>query len=277
MFGIREINYRHDESHHGALRPSYQQFLDANDWQDIPADYREDLKARSLHDPIYHKSLLPRLRYSFADAELIRENYAQSWQDFFVLTMLDGQRQGFYLELGASDPCYCNNTWLLHSLFDWRGISIDKRVEIQSQWQQHRPESCFVIADCLVHDFADILEKNSAPRVIDYLQLDLDQGATYQALTRLPHHRYRFRVITFETDVFTGYHLDRDRSRAFLRDHGYELLIDNIAVKNYDTDTWEPFEDWWVAPDLIDARLVDVFGCVDDRTKLPHEIFIRPE
>lgn len=275
MFGIREINYRWDEQDHGSDRPSYQQFLDANDWQDIPDTYRQNLKSRSEYDPVYHKSLWPDLKHAFPGSESIRENFSQSWQDFFVLTMLDGLRQGFYLELGASKPVYCNNTHLLETVFDWQGLSIENRTELESEWKQHRSNSRLVMGNCLTMDFEKVLADNNAPTVIDYLQLDLARDATFKALTRLPHERHRFRVITFETDIFSGYTRDQERSQAYLRELGYELLIDNVAVKNYPTGTWEPFEDWYVAPDLVDHDMMDLFRCVDGKTKLPHEIFVR--
>jgi hypothetical protein len=96
-------------------------------------------------------------------------------------------------------------------------------------------------------------------------------------LTKLPHSTTRFSVITFETDIFAGHLLSQQESRKFLLGLGYQLLIDNIAVRNYPTGTWEPFEDWYIDPTVIDTKLAQQFLCVDNTTKLPHNIFTTEE
>lgn len=266
MFGIREENYNFNCDNF----PKFENFLNFQSWDQVDAVAAEELYKRSIHDPVYHPSLIDQLKHQFPGVRCVKQNYSQSWQDFFVLTMLNGCK-GTYLELGASNAQYMNNTLLLEQL-GWQGISIDFRAELKTEWNTLRPNSDFKLCNALEINFKDLL--HDMPSQIDYLQIDLDSTASLQALARLPHHKHRFSTITFETDVFDNNQQLQLDSRNYLKNLGYELLIDNVAVKNYATDTWEPFEDWYVDPNIINIELINKFRQVDNTVKLPHNIFV---
>ena len=61
----------------------------------------------------YTKDKHSKLRYKFKGSENIDKNYSQTYQDMFVLTMLNGKTNGKYLEIGAADPFYGSNSALL--------------------------------------------------------------------------------------------------------------------------------------------------------------------
>jgi len=267
MFGIRQRNFQQIEQ----WLPR-QHFFEYQSYNDIPSQrVRDRVIEIAEYDPIYHPCLLNCMRHRFPGLESIKENYSQSWQDMFVLTMHNGLRGGTYLELGASEPMYMNNTYLLEQ-FDWKGPSIDFRSELKSEWDADRPQSNFVLDNILELDFEQLLSK--MPQQIDYLQVDLDETASLNALKRLPHDRHRFSVITFETDVFAGNQHIQQQAQTFLQQLGYQLLIKNVAVKNYPTSTWEAFEDWYIDPQIIDPNIAQTFSDITDTKKLPHEIFI---
>ena len=73
-----------------------------------------------------------RLRHQFSESERVRRNWSQSMQDMFVLSMLDGKRNGVYVEIGADKPKIINNSYLLERKFGWRGVSfeLDKKVKL---------------------------------------------------------------------------------------------------------------------------------------------------
>ena len=96
MLGVREHNYNYDIQTHSVAWPKFSDFLKLKQWQDIDSSIREELQRRSNWDPTYHPST--QMRYPFAGIEQIEQNHSQSWQDIFVLTMLDGKRNGTYLE-----------------------------------------------------------------------------------------------------------------------------------------------------------------------------------
>ena len=231
-------------------------------------------------DPAYHKRCYSQLTHQFEHAEQITQNYSQAWQDIFVLSMLDGKRNGTYLEIGAFRPTYINNTYLL-SQAGYSGISVELNDSFKDEWEKLRPNDKCVFDDFFNLDIHTLLD--GMPSQIDYLQLDIDpETATFDALQKLPHDKYRFSVITYETDVFNGNRKLQDRSRKFLLDLGYELVVDNVAVQtNPDlfngSAIWKPFEDWYVDPLVVSRDIIDKIKQIDNSTKPPHTILTKPK
>ncbi len=56
----------------------------------------------------------------------------------FVLSMLNGKKNGTYLEIGAGSYYYGNNTYLLEKSFDWNGISIDINESLSIDFNNNR-------------------------------------------------------------------------------------------------------------------------------------------
>ena len=78
----------------------------------------------------YFTSKYNRLRYKFPGSEKISENYSQSMQDLFVLSMLDGKKDGVYVEIGADKPVVINCSPSLISAFLKR-FSVKLRVKLR--------------------------------------------------------------------------------------------------------------------------------------------------
>jgi len=234
-----------------------------------------------------------RLRFPFVKANRIAESYSQSWQDIFVLSMLEGMRGGRYLEVGAQEPIANSNTYVLHHNFGWSGVSLELDPSHLHKWRRDRPASNLVIVDALTVDYADALQKwFSAPQKpwflpkwfekatdssrIDYLQLDIDPSSnTLSVLERLPLDRHRFSVITFETDAYTGDLRARDESREILTRHGYELVAKDVAVLFTPVSPEPiPFEDWWVDPQVVDREKIATLQKLNETTCLPQELLL---
>ena len=60
--------------------------------------------------PRYFKTNYDSLKTKFTGAESIENNWSQSFQDMFVLTMLNGKKNGIYIEIGADQPVFVNNS-----------------------------------------------------------------------------------------------------------------------------------------------------------------------
>ena len=60
----------------------------------------------------------------------------------FVLSMLDGLHDGTYLEIGSCRPFYGNNTALLETQFNWKGVSLDIDPAFVDQFNQERKNLC---------------------------------------------------------------------------------------------------------------------------------------
>jgi hypothetical protein len=216
-----------------------------------------------------------KLRIPFHGSEEVSANYSQAWQDIFILSMLNGKRNGSYLEVGGHVPIENNNTYLLSKKFGWSGVSIEFDPSHFPFWLKERPESRLLIADALEIDYRELLEKSfTDTRRVDYLQLDIDPSInTLSVLKRIPLKEWRFSVITFETDAYTRDTRARDESREILSRHGYMLLASDISVL-YPPVSSEPipFEDWWIDPESIERRAIEKASSVKRFSGVPQEI-----
>ncbi|NDD82970.1 hypothetical protein EBZ38_01625 [bacterium] len=196
----------------------------------------------------YNKSKYESVRFKFSGLEKVTQNYAQVYQDLFVLAVLNGKENGYYLEIGSNDPFITNNTALLETVFNWNGISIDISQNDITNFIEKRKNKA-VCCDATTVNYEELLK--DSPNIIDYLQVDCDPPeATLHALKRIPFDKYKFRVITFEHDDYRSKDI-KEASRDFLREQGYQLLVSDIAF--YEGCN---FEDWWIHPELVDKKVI---------------------
>jgi len=239
--------------------PNYEDFLEL---ETLP----QSIQRYVDKDPKFHTSLKSGLKFPFENIELINQCYSQAWQDFFVLTMLNGKKQGTWLELGAGCPDAQTNTYLLESVFDWSGISVDIENFPYNDFNKIRPRADYVIADATTLDYTSLLE--NMPATIDYLQVDIDKPWLPTFI-----ESQDFSVITHETDV--GYGNNAEPSRQFYQDNGYLLLVKNVAVLDSFTDRWHAFEDWYVNPFIISSDIIQRLQDTNEEPKPPHTIFVK--
>ena len=211
------------------------------------------------------------LKYPFIGQEKISNSYSQVSQDVFVLSLLKGKQNGTYLEVGAGWTSYINNTYLLATEFNWTGISIDFDATFIGSWENERPNDSFLCCDATTCDYSTMLKDKfgSTQNIIDYLQLDTEPASTtFAALKKIPFDNYRFRVITFETDLYTGGDAPRVRedSRAYLSSLGYTMIVPDVLVSG------NPFEDWWVDMDLVDIEVANGIKTESETTQDPFKL-----
>jgi hypothetical protein len=224
---------------------------------------------------LYDRSKLDRLKYKFEGCESIDRNYSQAYQDMFVLTMLNGKKEGTYLEIGAMDAVFINNTFLLESKFNWRGLSVDIDPASKSTFESNGRKNSFILGDALGVDYDKFFQENNFGTQIDFLQVDIEpQAQTLECLKKLPFDKYRFSVIAFETDFYDKTVdpeeslRNREESRSFLQSLGYELIVGNIAnVGPLGKDDLSPFEDWYVDPTVVSPELINLFKTTTEFNK----------
>ena len=173
--------------------------------------------------------------------------------DKFVLDILKGKKNGYYVELGGADPIDGSNTYKLEKDFGWKGVSFDWDEEHAANFNKVRSNPCLAV-DAIAFNHGKYFEENNFPERIDYLQVDVDTGyspggrplgnpaSNLLGLISLPLTRYRFSVVTFEHDANIHYKLSsvRDAQREIMDGLGYSLV---------QRHTWE---DWWVDPEIAD-------------------------
>jgi hypothetical protein len=198
----------------------------------------------------YTREKYDALRFKFPGAETIERGYGQVMQDMFILAALDGKRNGVYLEIGSSFSYRGNNTVLLEQQFGWTGVGIEYDEKYLDEYYTNR-KNPIIHQDALTVDYDELLSKYAVNGSIDYLQLDCDPpNITYAIMEKIPFDKYKFAVITYEHDHYLDMTKSyRDKSRKFLKDKGYVLVVPNVSP-----DDITPFEDWWVHPDLIDPN-----------------------
>ena len=193
----------------------------------------------------YFKEDYDKLITKFIGSETIENNYSQAMQDMFVLTMLDGKKNGVYVEVGADQPKIISNTYLLETKFDWSGVSFEYDADKVSFFNSIRKNKC-ICADATTYDYKSLFEERNYTKQIDYLQLDIDPAeGTLQALKVLPLDDYRFSVITYETDVYSSGADIQDEQIQILESHGYQLVAKNVKCEG------NPYEDWWIDPAIV--------------------------
>ena len=201
------------------------------------------------------------MRHRFPGLERIERNFAQSCQDLFVLCATDGKTGGTYLEIGSAEPFKSNNTALLETQFGWTGVSIDFNKTKVDEFAKTR-KNTVLCRDATKIDYAELLQQNKLPQVIDYLQVDCDPPETsYKILTQIPFDQYQFACITFEHDYYSS-PVVRDLARQFLQSRGYQLAAGNIAY-----DKKHSYEDWFVHPDLINPEVLNRLVQTSDQVK----------
>jgi hypothetical protein len=197
-----------------------------------------------------HKSL----KYKFPGSEKIERNYSEAYQDMFVLSALNGKRNGTYLEIGAGNTFYGNNTALLETEFGWSGVSVDFNESFVRAHHKERKNPC-VLRDATTIDYSKFLKSHGFDTSIDYLQIDCDPPeVSLRILQNIPFEEYRFATITFEHDFYTNENDEvRSKSRKLLESYGYKLIVGNVSPRKN-----KPYEDWWIHPELVNIFNLEV-------------------
>jgi len=248
-------------------------------WEDLDQKYKDlvekniskigagpESQSASFYDHRKHSQL----RYIFKGSGKIKNNYSQTFQDMFVLSMLNGKTSGTFLEIGGAKPFERNNTALLEKEFQWTGVSIDCNENFVEQYKKERPNVKVLFENALQIDFEKLLLECYQTKTIDYLQLDIEPARnTYECLLKIPFDDYKFAVITYEHDHYIDVTKScRKKSREFLQNKGYVLVVNDISVDGIST-----FEDWWVHPDLVDPKILELMMSVSDKITNVTEYF----
>lgn len=208
----------------------------------------------------------------FRDAQRA-ESMSQLGQDLFVLHMLGGRRNGYFVEFGATDGVSLSNTCLLERSFGWRGICAEpcrrwhpelkknRRCAIDTRcvWSRTGDHLRFAESDDAVYStvkaFADSdghAELRRDAREYDVTTISLvdllashgappeidylsidTEGSELEILAAHDFGRYRFRVITVEHNFVQG---QRRKIRRLLSSQGYRRCLPALS-------RWD---DWYV-------------------------------
>ena len=182
----------------------------------------------------------------------------QFGQDCFVDKILD-MDGGFFLDIGAgishqsvdNVPIYSmSNTYWLEDQRNWTGIGIDYDETYINTAKQVRPCKLLCV-DLMENNINEILEQNNCPETVDYLSFDVDDAQS-KVFSELDFSKYRFRVVTYEHNLFRGNTEEHEMSRATFEALGYKLLFGNVGymIEN-GLAKQRPVEDWYVNAEIF--------------------------
>jgi Methyltransferase FkbM domain len=175
---------------------------------------------------------------------------AQAKQDVIVSLLFGEKTNGYFLDLAANDAVWISNTYFLEKKFNWTGLCLEPNP---AYWFDLAHRKCQVVAavvggirnDAVIfqktsdgalggivgdgfdnHDetggevrytvpLYEVLNRFQAPKVIDYLSLDVE-GAETLIMKDFPFHEYSFNVMTVERP--------KDDLKALFEKFDYELV-----------------------------------------------------
>jgi hypothetical protein len=197
----------------------------------------------------------------------------QAQQDKFVIHAVQGKRNGYFLEIGSNHPIVSNNTYLLESKYNWKGIMVEYDHRFLPLYKEHRPKSIHIINDASIIDYKRVFESNNVPRSMDYLQIDLEEsnGSTLRTLQNLDRNifdTYTFATVTFEHDIYcSNVHHTRQISREVFAKRGYIPVFQDIN-NGYEY----PYEDWYVHPSLVNTRYIEELKSLNAKHYKQHPV-----
>lgn len=200
-----------------------------------------------------------------------KKSKSQLSQDLFVLSQLNFKKNGYFVEIGASDGLWLSNTYLMETEFNWRGILVEPAKYWQDSLRKNR--NCSIENLCVlrrtgefvsfleayskelstVEQYADkdahgkfrlgnvyfietislndLLIKHNAPKNIDYLSIDTE-GSEFDILSSFNFDLWKIKVITVEHNFSEN----REKIYLLLRGHGFKRIFEDISM----------WDDWYV-------------------------------
>jgi FkbM family methyltransferase len=103
----------------------------------------------------------------------MKSTYSQLGQDVEVLKFYNNKRDGYFIEIGASDEIELSNTYLLETMYNWKGICVEPIPRRYNLLCKNRPNS-------ICYDYAVYSESNK--------QVIFDIANTYDLLSGISSH-----------------------------------------------------------------------------------------
>lgn len=182
--------------------------------------------------------------------------YSQAFQDEFVDIVLNGQPEGYFVDVGgACDDHKNGSNSLMFEERGWKGVIVDAEA--------HRMvgRSCLCVPSWIGDGsgntklLGEILKQNQVPELVDYLSIDIE-GQDYNAVKSFVESGFTFKVATIEHNLYSrNPGVDQLKANIFnlLASNGYVRIVDNAGhtatIRNLNSG-W-PFEDWYINPKYV--------------------------
>ena len=174
---------------------------------------------------------------------------SDAYQDRFVYTILKRKQYGYFVDIGSCWATNSNNTYCFENM-GWRGICVEINKTYSDGYKNRKCK--FINDDATKVNYDVVFSSDNAPKMIDYLSLDVDERST-DVLKLLPHQNYQYSVITIEHDFYIYGDVYLKQQREILSSLGYHLLASKVKVPRNTNGRKEAntgFEDWWTHSSL---------------------------
>lgn len=213
-------------------------------------------------------------------AENANVSKSQLFQDALVVLLLNGKRNGFFVEFGATDGVSLSNTYILESRLQWKGILAEPAriwhenlkknrtaiIDTRCVWTKSGESLKFfeaetaelsTLADLRDDDFNK--DNRKVGKTYDVVSVSLNdllfehnapteidymsvdtEGSEFSILNSFDFEKYKIKIITVE-------HNFREPDR--------QQLFDLLASKNF-VRIFEPFskiDDWYVQKSVLEG------------------------
>lgn len=198
------------------------------------------MKLRLLYRKVFIRRIVPDfvklISHDGKNSHVVSKSRSQIFQDLFVLNTLNYKRNGYFIDIGASDGISISNTYLLEDSFNWSGILVEPNRSWFSFLKKNRKSQICTKAiysksnlSLEFNDFyfpelsrlssssdnfsqnkflrnkymvqtitlMDLFEYYSVPNFIDYLSIDIE-GLEYEVLKDFDFKKYIIGIITCE-------------------------------------------------------------------------------
>ena len=217
--------------------------------------------------------------FSISYDDLAEDSKSQIGQDIFAISLLEGKKQGYFVEFGAADGYKLSNTHMLEKKFGWQGIlaepsrawhadlTLNRKCHVDFRCVSSESNKLVEFLESINPEFStikglqksggherkivknysvetislnDLLEFYKAPLEIDFLSIDTE-GSELEILKSLNFDKYKFAIIVCEHN-FTP---ERAEIFGLLSSHGYKRVWSNFTQ----------FDDWYIMPSLVAINL----------------------
>lgn len=177
-----------------------------------------------------------------------RRCYSQEGEDILLDRLLDGQRSGFYVDVGAHHPSRFSNTFLFY-LRGWRGVNIDADPEAIELFRRHRRRDINVAAGV-----------SDAPGRLLYHRFDDAALNTFDAglaAARVETGRYRELasepVDVMRLDAILEHHLPSGTPIDFL-----SVDVEGLDLNVLRSNDWQKFRPRFVLAESLGLALASL-------------------
>lgn len=165
----------------------------------------------------------------------IKPRHGYGGEDYYIIDIFNGKRNGFFIDIGSADPTSGSNTFHLEKTFGWNGLLIEANHFYYDEVIKQRTSKfyeCYLSVEKGIGNYktiGEIFAENVSliPNFIDFLSFDIDATQDeFLILSQFDFKKYTVGAFVIEHDLYC----DKSRERVIKRKKINTLLLANDYV-----------------------------------------------